>query len=67
MLKYEGITESDWKVIRIALQKLQITGVEAPMMVTLLQKVEMELEFTQIPKESRPEVGDVIQKEDIKK
>lgn len=64
---YEGMNESDWKIIRIALQKLQITGVEAPMMVNLLQKVEMELEFTQIPKESRPETGDVIQKKEIKK
>jgi hypothetical protein len=67
MQQYEGMNENDWKIIRIALQKLQITGVEAPMITNLLQKVEMELEFTQIPKESRPEVGDVIQKKDIKK
>ena len=35
---YEGLTENDLKIIRIAVQKLQITGTEAPMITALLQK-----------------------------
>jgi len=63
MRPYEGLTESDLKIIQIALQKLPITGGEAPMMSNLLQKIQMELELLQIPKEERPQVGDVITKE----
>ena len=63
MRPYEGLNESDLKIIQIALQKLQITGSEAPMMSNLLQKVQMELELLQIPIEERPQVGDVITKE----
>lgn len=63
MQTYEGLSENDWKIIQIALQKLQITGAEAPMMSNLLQKVQMELELLQVPKKERPKVGDVITKE----
>lgn len=63
MKPYEGLSENDLKVIQIALQKLPITGAESPMMSNLLQKVQMELELLQIPKEERPQVGDVITKE----
>lgn len=63
MQTYEGLSENDWKIIQIALQKLQITGNEAPMMSNLLQKVQMELELLQVPKKERPKVGDVITKE----
>ena len=63
MRPYEGLNEQDLKIIQIALQKLPIKGVEAPMMSNLLQKVQMELELLQIPKEERPQVGDVITKE----
>lgn len=38
MEQYEGLTLQDLKVIQIALQKLPITGVEAPMMVKLQKK-----------------------------
>ena len=62
MQTYEGLSENDWKIIQIALQKLQITGAEAPMMSNLLQKVQMELELLQVPKKERPKVGDVITK-----
>ena len=61
MLKsYEGFTENDLKVIQIAIQKLQITGTEAPMITMLLQKIEMEIDLLKIPKADRPEPGDVI-------
>ena len=61
MLKsYEGFTENDLKVIQIAIQKLQITGTEAPMITMLLQKIEMEIDLLKIPKSDRPEPGDVI-------
>ena len=58
MRPYEGLNEQDWKIVQIALQKLPITGVEAPMMSNLLQKVQMEIELQSIPKE-----GDLITKE----
>lgn len=63
MKQYEGLSENDWKIIIIALQKLPITGVEAPMIANLLRKVEMEMGLSMIPKESRPQVGDIIQEE----
>lgn len=63
MKQYEGLSENDWKIITIALQKLPITGVEAPMIANLLRKVEMEMGLSMIPKESRPQVGDIIQEE----
>ena len=63
MRPYEGLTENDLKIIQIALQKLPITGAESSMMSNLLQKVQMELELLQIPKEERPNVGDIITKE----
>ena len=63
MKSYEGLTESDLKVIQIAVQKLPITGVEAPMITNLLQKIQMELELLELPPEERPQVGDVITKE----
>lgn len=67
MKQYEGMNESDWKVIQIAIQKLQITGAEAPMITNLLQKIEMEIEFLKMPEKSRPKAGDVVQKETPKK
>jgi hypothetical protein len=63
MRPYEGLNEQDWKIVQIALQKLPITGVEAPMMSNLLQKVQMEIELQSIPKEDRPKKGDLITKE----
>lgn len=63
MRPYEGLNEQDLKIIQIALQKLQITGVEAPMMSNLLQKIQMEIDLLKIPEEIRPQVGDVITKE----
>ena len=57
---YEGLTENDLKIIRIAVQKLQITGTEAPMITALLQKIDMEIDLLKIPKADRPEPGDVI-------
>lgn len=63
MRPYEGLNEQDWKIVQIALQKLPITGVEAPMMSNLLQKVQMEIELQSIPKEDRPKQGDLITKE----
>ena len=67
MMQYEGMNENDWKVIQIAIQKLQITGAEAPMVANLLRKVEMETELLKVPKQSRPKAGDVVQKENPKK
>ena len=37
MQQYKGLEENDLKVIQIALNKLPITGAEAPMMVNLQQ------------------------------
>ncbi len=62
MEQYEGLTLQDLKVIQIALQKLPITGVEAPMMVKLQKKIEMEIDFISSGAE-KPKVGDVIIKE----
>lgn len=63
MQKYDGLNTNDWKIIQISLEKLPITGVEAPMMSELLQKVKMELELQKLPKKDRPKKGDVITKE----
>ena len=63
MRPYEGFTEQDLKVIQIAIQKMQITGAEAPMISNLLQKIEMEIELLKIPKASRPKKGDLVTKE----
>jgi hypothetical protein len=63
MIPYEGLNEQDWKIVQIALQKLPITGVEAPMLSALLQKVQMEIELQNIPKEDQPKKGDLITKE----
>ena len=63
MKSYEGLNESDLKIIQIALQKLPITGGEAPMIVKLLQKVEMEIDLLKIPIEDRPSPGDIVAKQ----
>lgn len=63
MQAYEGLSENDWKIIQIAVQKLPITGAEAPMVVTLLQKIQMEIGFSKLPIEERPKKGDVITNE----
>ena len=60
MEEYTGLEESDLKVIQIALNKLPITGAEAPMMVNLQQKIQMELDFLKTPKRGRPKKGDTI-------
>ena len=62
MKAYEGLTENDWKVIQIALQKLPITGQEAPLMVKLQKKIEMEMDFALNPKDKQSK-GDIILKE----
>ena len=63
MQTYQGLSENDWKIIQIAVQKLSITGAEAPMVVTLLQKIQMEIEFSKLSEEERPKKGDIITKE----
>ena len=63
MRPYEGFTEQDLKVIQISVQKMQITGAEAPMISNLLQKIEMEIELLKTPKASRPNKGDLVTKE----
>lgn len=63
MQAYEGLSENDWKIIQIAVQKLPITGAEAPMVVTLLQKIQMEIGFSKLSEEERPKKGDIITKE----
>ena len=60
MQQYKGLEENDLKVIQIALNKLPITGAEAPMMVKLQQKIQMELDFLKTPKKGRPKKGDTI-------
>ena len=60
MKEYKGLEENDLKVIQIALNKLPITGAEAPMMVNLQQKIQMELDFLKTPKKGRPKKGDTI-------
>jgi len=60
MEEYTGLEESDLKVIQIALNKLPITGAEAPMIVNLQKKIQMELEFLKTPKSKRPKKGDTI-------
>ena len=60
MNEYKGLEENDLKVIQIALNKLPITGAEAPMMVNLQQKIQMELDFLKTPKRGRPKKGDTI-------
>ena len=60
MKQYKGLEENDLKVIQIALNKLPITGAEAPMMVNLQQKIQMELDFLKTPKRGRPKKGDTI-------
>jgi hypothetical protein len=63
MRPYEGFTEQDLKVIQISVQKMQITGAEAPMISNLLQKIQMEIELLNTPKASRPKKGDLVTKE----
>lgn len=63
MESYEGFNEKDLKVIQIAVQKLPITGIEAPMVAKLLTKIEMEIGFLKVPKKGRPRKGDIIAKQ----
>jgi len=63
MRPYEGFTEQDLKVIQISVQKMQITGAEAPMISNLLQKIQMEIELLNTPKASRPKKGDLVTKD----
>lgn len=61
MLKsYEGFTENDLKIMQIAVQKMQITGIEALMVSQLLQKIQMEIDLLKIPEKDRPKHGDVV-------
>ena len=60
MTEYKGLDGQDLKVIQIALNKLQITGAEAPMMVNLQQKIQMEIDFLKTPKRRRPKKRDTL-------
>tara|TARA_Y100000592_G_scaffold64901_1_gene101007 strand:+ start:556 stop:747 length:192 start_codon:yes stop_codon:yes gene_type:complete len=60
MEEYTGLEEQDLKVIQIALNKLQISGAEAPMMVNLQKKIQMEMDFLKTPKSKRPKKGDTL-------
>ena len=60
MTEYKGLDGQDLKVIQIALNKLQITGAEAPMMVNLQKKIQMEMDFLKTPKSKRPKKGDTL-------
>ena len=60
MEQYKGLEEQDLKIIQIALNKLPITGAEAPMMVNLQQKIQMEIDFLKTPKRRRPKKGDTL-------
>ena len=60
MEQYKGLEEKDLKIIQIALNKLPITGAEAPMMVNLQQKIQMEIDFLKTPKRGRPKKGDTL-------
>lgn len=62
MEKYEGLTENDYKILQIALSKMPITGAEAPMVVKLQQKLQMELDFSKLPDEEKPQKGDILTK-----
>ena len=63
MKAYEGLNETDLKVIRMALEKLPITGADAIMMVDLQRKVQIEIDLLEIPKSKRPKKGYIITKE----
>ena len=60
MEEYTGLEEQDLKVIQIALNRLQISGAEAPMMVNLQKKIQMEMDFLKTPKSKRPKKGDTL-------
>ena len=60
MVEYKGLDGQDLKVIQIALNKLPITGAEAPMMVNLQKKIQMEMDFLKTPKSKRPKKGDTL-------
>ncbi len=60
MEQYKGLEEKDLKIIQIALNKLPITGAEAPMMVNLQKKIQMEMDFLKTPKSKRPKKGDTL-------
>ena len=60
MEEYTGLEEQDLKVIQIALNKLQISGAEAPMMVNLQKRIQMEMDFLKTPKSKRPKKGDTL-------
>lgn len=63
MKSYEGMTEADWKIIQIAVQKMEITGKEAPIITNLMKKISLEIELLDLPSNERPKVGDIITKE----
>ena len=48
MVEYKVLDGQDLKIIQIALNKLPITGAEAPMMVNLQKKIQMEMELLYI-------------------
>ena len=60
MTEYKGLDGQDLKIIQIALNKLQLTGAEAPMMVNLQKKIQMEMDFLKTPKSKRPKKGDTL-------
>ena len=60
MTEYKGLDGQDLKIIQIALNKLPITGAEAPMMVNLQKKIQMEMDFLKTPKSKSPKKGDTL-------
>jgi hypothetical protein len=63
MKSYEGLNASDWKIVQIALNKMEIRGKEAPIITGIMAKVQMELELLELPVSERPKKGDIITKE----
>jgi len=63
MKSYEGMTEADWKIIQIAVKKMEITGADAYMISSLLTKIKLEVELLNLPESERPKKGDLITKE----
>jgi hypothetical protein len=63
MRQYEGLNDADWKIIRLALEKLPITGADAKMMVSLQQKIQMEIDLVDTPLKERPKKGDIVTKQ----
>jgi|LakMenEpi03Aug12_release.lakeMendotaPanAssembly.Ray.scaffolds.fasta_scaffold144011_3 hypothetical protein len=53
MKPYEGFTEADFAIIKFAIHKLDIKGVEAVTIATLLNKIEKEIALLQVKHDSK--------------